>query len=58
MSELIESLREELNKSDINKDNCLDILYRIESQLWEMEDYSLELESKINKLQEKYEDYE
>ena len=50
MNKLIEILRDEISKSDINKENCLDIIRQIENDIWDMEHYILELESKINKL--------
>lgn len=50
MNKLIEVLRDEISKSDINRENCLDIIRQIENDIWDMEHYILELESKINKL--------
>lgn len=58
MNELIELLREELSNETFNKENCMDFLSRIESELWVMEDYTLELESKVNKLEEKIDELE
>lgn len=58
MNELIELLREELSNETFNKENCMDFLSRMESELWGMEDYTLELESKVNKLEEKIDELE
>jgi hypothetical protein len=51
MNKLLELLRDELNESNINKENCLDLLRCIENDLWKTESYIMELETKINKLE-------